>query len=128
MNELTDALVTRLNVDERQARGGAGVLFRAARDRLGAAEFDQLVGDVPGVRELLRAAPSPSGGGLLGGLASALGGNSALLASVMTGFDALGLTRHHAKQFVPVILEHLRAHAGQDRVERLERALRSRGA
>jgi hypothetical protein len=127
VNDLTDALVTRLNVDERQARGGAAVLFRAARDKLGPGAFDELLGGIPGVKDLVRRAPEAGGvGKLFGGVAVALGGkNAAILADVLASFGSLGLTREHAKQFVPVMLEYLRARLGKDAAETLERALRA---
>ena len=36
MKDLIDALITELRVDERQAAGGAAVILKAARDKLGA--------------------------------------------------------------------------------------------
>jgi hypothetical protein len=37
----------------------------------------------------------------------------------------LGLTADHAKQFVPVILDHLRGQAGKAAVDKLEQTLRA---
>lgn len=127
MKELVDALVAQLQVDEPQARGGAGVLFRAAKEKLGAAEFRTLLGGVPGIDDLVRQAPEAGGvGRLFGGFASALGGgNAAILANVVTGFGAIGLSADHAKRFVPVILEYLRARVGAKTVDTLEKTLRA---
>ncbi|MGQ0836436.1 MAG: DUF2780 domain-containing protein [Gammaproteobacteria bacterium] len=127
MKELIDALVGQLKVNEKQARGGAAVLFKAARDKLGAGEFDKLLGEVPGVGDLAGQAPQAGGvGKLLGGFASALGGgNAAILANVVTSFGSLGLTQEHAKKFVPVILDYLRARVGKGTVDTLEKTLRA---
>ena len=80
-----------------------------------------------GVDDLMRQAPEAgSVGKLFGGFASALGGgNAAIVANVVTGFGALGLTQEHAKRFVPVILEHLRARVGDGTVETLQRTLKA---
>src|SRR3982750_2642738 len=102
MNELIQMLTNDLGVNAQQAEGGAGVLFKAAQDKLGAGEFGKLLGAVPGIGDLMRKAPAAGGGGLgglLGGLAGAVGGNAALIANVVGGFGKLGLTTDHAKKF-----------------------------
>ncbi|MFO7276874.1 MAG: DUF2780 domain-containing protein [Pseudomonadota bacterium] len=125
MKELIDALVRELRIDENQARGGAGLLFRAACDKLGAGEFAKLLGGLPGLDDLMRQAPESGAGRLFGGLASALGaGNAAILAEVLAGFGKLGLSQDQAKRFVPVILSFLRERLGPEVVATLESALR----
>jgi hypothetical protein len=124
MKELIDLLTARLKVDERQARGGAAILLKAAKDKLGGAEFSRMLGSVPGIDALANKAPS-GGGGLLGGLASLAGGNTALLANIVSGFSKLNLTTEHAQKFVPVILDYLRTKVGPDVVARLEKTLRA---
>jgi hypothetical protein len=126
VKELIDALVKQLGVNEKQAQGGAAVIFKAARDKLGGGEFEKLLGDVPGAGELASRAPSGGGfGKLLGGLAGTFGGgNAAILANVVTSFGSLGLTQDHAKQFVPVIVNFLRGKIGNDKVAALERTLK----
>ncbi len=42
MKELVDMLTKNLGVNASQAEGGAGVLFKAAQEKLGAAEFGKL--------------------------------------------------------------------------------------
>ena len=49
MKELVDQLVKGLKIDERQARGGAAVLLKAARDKLGAQDFSTMLGGLGGV-------------------------------------------------------------------------------
>jgi hypothetical protein len=62
---------------------------------------------------------------LLGGLAGAIGGNAALISSIVGGFGKLGLKPEDAKRFVPVILGFLRTKVGPDVVSSLERTLRA---
>jgi hypothetical protein len=128
MKELIDMLTSKLGVNGAQAEGGAAVLFKAAKEKLGGPEFDQLLGGVPGLGDLLKKAPAPGGGGLggmLGGLAGAMGGNAGLIAAIVGGFGKLGLTTDHAKKFVPVILEFLKTRVGPDVVSKLEKTLRA---
>jgi hypothetical protein len=127
MKELIDLLTKNLKVSAPQAEGGAAVLFKAAKDKLGDGEFGKLLGGVPGLSDLMRKAPASGGGGLgglLGGLAGAVGGNAGAIATIVSGFGKLGLSTDDAKKFVPVILEFLRAKVGPDVVSKLEKTLR----
>ncbi|MDF3021341.1 MAG: hypothetical protein K0Q92_2644 [Steroidobacteraceae bacterium] len=126
MKELVDMLTRDLGVNGAQAEGGAAVLFKAAKDKLGGAEFDQLLGGLPGLGDLMKKAPASGGGlgGMLGGLASAVGGNAGLIATIVGGFSKLGLTTDHAKKFVPVIIQFLNTKVGPDVVSKLEKTLR----
>ena len=126
MKELIDMLTGALGVNAAQAEGGAAVLFKAARDKLGEGEFSKLLGGVPGLSDLLKKAPASGGGlgGLLGGLAGAVGGNAALISTIVGGFGKLGLGTDDAKRFVPVIMDYLRKKVGPDVVSKLEKTLR----
>jgi len=128
MKELVDMLTGALGVNANQAEGGAAVLFKAAKDKLGDGEFGKLLGGVPGLSDLIKKAPAAGGGGglggLLGGLAGAVGGNAALIGTIMGGFSKLGLTTDDAKRFVPVVMDFLRKKVGPDVVSKLEKTLR----
>jgi hypothetical protein len=129
MKELIDQLTKSLGISGTQAEGGAAVLLKAAKDKLGAAEFDSQLGSLPGLSDLLKKAPASGGGGglggLLGGLAGAIGGNAALISTIVSGFSKLGLKPDDAKKFVPVILGFLRTKVGPDVVSKLEKTLRA---
>ena len=127
MKELIDQLTQGLGVNASQAEGGAAVLFKAAKDKLGGPEFDKLLGGVPGLGDLMKKAPASGGGlgGMLGGLAGAMGGNAGLIATIVGGFGKLGLTTDHAKKFVPVILEFLKTKVSPDVISKLEKTLRA---
>jgi hypothetical protein len=127
MKELIDSLTKSLGISGAQAEGGAAVLFKAARDKLGGDEFSKLLGGVPGLGDLMSKAPAAGGGlgGMLGGLASAMGGNAGLIATVVGGFGKLGLKTEDAKKFVPIILGFLQTKVGPDVVSRLEKTLRA---
>ena len=127
MKELIDSLTKSLGISGTQAEGGAAVLLKAAKDKLGAAEFDSQLGSVPGLNDLLKKAPAAGGGlgGLLGGLAGAMGGNAALISSIVGGFGKLGLKAEDAKKFVPIIMGFLRTKVGPDVVSNLEKTLRA---
>jgi hypothetical protein len=127
MKELIDSLTQSLGISGAQAEGGAAVLFKAAKDKLGGEEFTQLLGSVPGLGDLMKKAPAAGGGlgGMLGGLAGAMGGNAGLIATIVGGFSKLGLKPEDARKFVPVILDFLRTKVGPDVVSKLEKTLRA---
>lgn len=127
MKELIDALTQQLGVSGAQAEGGAAVLFKAAKDKLGGEEFGRLLGGVSGLGDLMKKAPATGGGlgGLLGGIAGAVGGNASLIATIVQGFGKLGLTADDAKRFAPVIMNFLRGKVGSDVASKLESVLRA---
>ncbi len=127
MKELIDALTKQLGVSGAQAEGGAAVLFKAAKDKMGGEEFGKLLGGVPGLGDLMKKAPATGGGGLgglLGGIAGAVGGNAGLIATIVQGFGKLGLSAEDAKRFAPVMMDFLRSKAGPDVASKLENILR----
>ena len=127
MKELIDMLTKNLDISGAQAEGGAAVLFKAAKDKMGGEDFGKLLGGVPGLSDLMKKAPASGGSGfgaMLGGLASAVGGNAGLIATIVSGFGKLGLKADDAKKFAPVMLDFLRTKISPDAVSKLEKALR----
>jgi hypothetical protein len=56
-----------------QAKGGAGLLFQLAQDQLQGDQFAQVAQYIPGIGDMMSAAPKAGGmAGALGGLASAM--------------------------------------------------------
>jgi hypothetical protein len=62
---------------------------------------------------------------LLGSLAGAIGGNAALISTIIGGFGKLGLTAEDAKRFAPVMLEFLKTKVPPEVVSKLEKTLRA---
>ena len=94
MNELVKALVSQLGVTDDQATKGSGLLFKAAKERLGG-DFSKIEQALPDVARLIQKAPSASAssagglGGMLGGLASALGGGKVVFPLDLSGCTGL---------------------------------------
>ena len=120
--ELIGLLTQGLGVNQEQAKGGAGLIFQLAKQQLGDSEFSQVANVIPGLDDLLGAAPQESSGvmGAIGGLAGALGGGSgnlgklAGLASLAGGFGQLGLKPDMISQFVPIILSFVQNQGGDE--------------
>ena len=112
MHELISLLVGQLGVDEGQAKGGAGLLFNLAQEKLGDMDFQKIKDAVPDVGDLISAAPE-GGGGLLGGLASSLGGgNLGNLAELAGGFKSLNLDTDMIAKFLPIVLSFIQGKGG----------------
>ncbi len=109
-------LTEQLGISDEQAQGGAGLLFKMAKEKLGSGEFEQITASVPEADSLADAAPG-SGllGSALGGLASSLsGGDSNLgnLAGLVGGFTKLGLDADMLGKFVPIVLSFVKGKGG----------------
>ncbi|MGE0116046.1 MAG: DUF2780 domain-containing protein [Steroidobacteraceae bacterium] len=130
MEQLIQTLMNQLGINETQARGGAAALFNVAQERLGEAQFKQLLGGLPGMDELLKHVPSAvsSGSGFLTGLAGMTdklaGSDLKHGAQLLTAFSSLGLNRDMLTNFVFVVQQYLHAHGGDDLVNKVRSALK----
>ena len=126
--ELIELLTKNLGVRVDQAKGGAGLLFNLAREKLGDSDFSQLAQYVPGINELIGTAPKSKGlGAALGGLASSIGGDASKfgnIASLASGFSDLGLDSGMVGKFIPIILSFVQEKGGSGVKELLEKVLK----
>ena len=130
-SSLTDMLVSQLGVTNQQAMGGAGAIFELAKSHMSPADFSKVSGAVPGMSQLLAAAPALSamtGGnaGLAGTAASALGGGAGSLGSLATlgsAFSSLGMDAGMASKFLPVVLDFVQSSGGSATMSLLKAAL-----
>ena len=114
--DLIQMLTSQLGVSDKQASGGACLLFKMAQDKLGDADFGQVASAVPGIAKLISSAPKSGGlGGALGGFASSFGGGAGKLgdlASLASGFKKLDLDSGMASQFIPIIMSFVQSQGG----------------
>lgn len=119
--DLINQLVSTLGVSEPQAKGGAGLLFKLAQEKLSGPEFAQVRDQLPGIGGMVAAAPSATGGGgglmgAVGGLMGSMGGSAGklgALAGLAGGFDELGLDAGMVGKFVPIVLDFARSEGGE---------------
>lgn len=121
--DLIQTLVSQLGVTDNQARGGAGLLFKMARERLAGDNFAQVASAIPDVSGLIGAAPA-DGGGMAGLLGKTLGGKAGDLATLASGFGKLGLDVGMLQKFAPVILGYLQQHGAAGAVGALQKLLK----
>lgn len=117
--ELIQQLTQGLGVDESQAKGGAGLIFKMAQEQLGDGDFAQVANALPGIGNLIGEAPAGGKGiaGAIGGLAGMMGGDSgggqmANMAALAAGFSQLGLNPGMATKFIPIILSFTQSKGG----------------
>jgi hypothetical protein len=118
--ELVDQLTKNLGVSEAQAQGGAGLLFKLAKQKLSGGDFGKVAAAVPEVDKLMGAAPSA---GMLGGLGKMFGGGGGL-AGLVGGFSKLGLDSGMIGKFVPIVLSFVQSKGGDAVKGILEKVLK----
>lgn len=114
--ELLQEIVKQLGVSEEQAKGGAGMIFNLAKDKLGPDEFGRVAELIPEMDDVLSAAPKPGGvASAIGGIASAFGhkaGHLGDMAGLISGFKSLDLDSGMAAKFIPIVLSFVKGKGG----------------
>lgn len=129
MQNLVTQLAQQFGLRSEQVQAGAGAVLQLLQEKAGGADFQQLLGKVPGAKawiEQARAMPQQAGqvgGGLLGQASNLLGavtgqGQSGL-AGILGKLEQAGFKPDSAVQFVPALLEQLKATAGPDTLNKL---------
>ncbi len=129
MTELLGMLTSQLGVKEEQASGGAGLLFKMAQEKLGG-DFSQVASALPGVMDLISAAPASNAGGsgLMGMAGSAMsalgvGGDLGDLAKMAGAFESLGLDMDTVMKFAPIVMSYAQSEGGEAVVALLKKAI-----
>ncbi|SFK16723.1 Protein of unknown function VcgC/VcgE [Nitrosomonas aestuarii] len=125
---LVGILTQQLGISPQQALGGAGAIFQAAQTGMNPQAFSTLSQSVPGINEMLSAAPTvPNPLGSMGsGVSTMLGGagntlNSA--ASLAASFQQLNLSPEMVGQFIPIVTNYVQNTSGQVTANLLRSAL-----
>jgi len=125
---LVGLLSNQLGVSKDQASGGAGSIFQLAKNNLSSEDFGSVANVVPGMDQLLAAAPQQKkASGSLGNLSSMVGGSSNKiggLASLAGAFGQLGMSGDMVGKFTPIILEYVKNMGGDMPMSLLKGALK----
>ena len=123
-SKLIGSLTDLLGVTKKQATGGAGAVFREAKNNMSTADYSQLLSAIPGIDSLIQSAPQVSG---LAGKATSLFGSSSDsmqgLSSLTDSFTKLGLSPEMVNKYVDVILDFVQSEAGQQTMSMMKSAL-----
>lgn len=124
---LIGQLTGSLGVSEPQATGGAGSIFKYAKQKMSPSDFTQVADAVPGIDSMMAAAPANGeSSGLAAGAASMLGGSGGSiggLTSLAGSFSKLGMDSNMISKFVPVILDYVKSTGGDSVMQLLKGAL-----
>jgi hypothetical protein len=121
---LVDILVQQLGVTPQQATGGAGSIFSMAQQSMTSSNFGLVSKAVPGMDQLLSAAPASGTTSFMGSAASALGGSSlGNMAGLASSFQGLGMNSGMMSQFIPVIMQYVQTQGGSSTMNLLQSAL-----
>ncbi|UJP04979.1 MAG: DUF2780 domain-containing protein [Nitrosomonas sp.] len=124
---LVDILEHRLGVSKQQAMGGAGAIFQLAQGKMTPDAFSAMARSVPGMDQMLGAAPPMSN--LSSGLSSLMGDSNNTLGSVAAlaaSFQQLDLSPDMVGRFIPVVTNYVQQASGQVIAEMLQSALTAR--
>ena len=122
--DLVKMLTSQLGVTENQAAGGAGSLFNMAKGMLSETEYGQVAAAIPGINDLIAAAPAVSESTAkksdkMSGLTQGLGSltkavdSAGKYAAVYDQFKQLDLNTDMVSQFVPVLLSFAESSGGE---------------
>ncbi|SER03073.1 Protein of unknown function VcgC/VcgE [Nitrosomonas sp. Nm51] len=125
---LVNILTQQLGISQQQALGGAGAIFQTAQAGMDPQAFSSLSQSVPGINEMLNAAPAVSGplGGMGSGVSSMLGSTGKTLnsaASLAASFQQLNLSPDMVGQFIPIVTNYVQNTSGQVTANLLRSAL-----
>jgi hypothetical protein len=124
---LVDLLSSQLGVTKDQAQGGTGSIFQLAKQNLSVEDFSSIAKAVPGIDQMMGAAPKvEESSGALGSISSMMGSKSNKLvgmAGLTSSFEKLGLPADMVEKFTPIILDYVKNKGGEHAMNLLKGAL-----
>ena len=122
---LINLLSSQLGVTKTQAEGGAGSIFQLAKQKLSVEDFSSIAKAVPGIEQMMGAAPKVEGSSsTLGGISSMMGSNKlAGMAGLESSFEKLGLSGDMVGKFTPIILDYVKNKGGEHAMNLLKGVL-----
>ena len=122
---LVDLLSSQLGVTKSQAEGGAGSIFQLAKQNLSVKDFSSVAKAVPGIDQMLGAAPKVEGSSSSLGKISSMMGNNKLgrMAGLTSSFEKLGMSGDMVSKFTPIILDYVKNKGGEHVMNLLKGAL-----
>ncbi len=124
---LVQRLSKELGVTKKQATGGAGSIFKVAKQNMTADDFTKVAKAVPGMNKMMAAAPkADKATGMLGSASSLLGESKSSVAgaaSLAGSFSQLGMDGGMVSAFIPIILNYVKEKGGETVMNALQSAL-----
>jgi hypothetical protein len=112
--DLVGALANGIGATPEQAAGAAGALFGLAKSRLKPQDFQKIAGAVPGMDQLLQAAPALGAVSAASGALAGVSGSAGGLAGAASAFSKLGLKPELVSKAVPLLTSMVTKSGGAD--------------
>lgn len=129
MQQIIAQLTAQLGLKKEQIEAGAGAILNLVKEKIPQAEFQQLLGKLPGANDWLAKAQAlpataqQTASGLLGQASNLLGsltGNAqGGLAALLSQLEKAGFKADSAMQFVPALLNQIKAAVGPEQLNKL---------
>ena len=125
---LVSLLMDQLGVTEPQAEGGAGAVFKTAKDNLNVNEYATLTNSMPEIPGLVEKAPEATkkNSDLMSHASSLLGDSGKKVetaSSLLDSFGSLGMDSDMLSKFSPVIMDYAQKNGGDVCVKLLQSVL-----
>jgi len=126
-SDLVGLLASQLGVSQDQAEGGAGSIFKLAKQNLSNQDYSSLASKIPGLDKMIGTAPEPEEkSDLFGSISSLFGSSSDKLdkaADLKSSFQKLGMGGDMVGQFMPIIYNYVKEKGGETLMNSLKEAL-----
>ncbi len=122
MDEFLSLVTSKLGTGTDAAKSATGGLLRLIKAHGDKSDVSELFSKLPGAESLLGEAPEMGGGGgggLLGSIASAVGGDAGTALGAVEMFSKSGLSLDKAGSFVDMFKDFAMKHAGEALIKRL---------
>ena len=103
-------MASKAGISPSAVTSGAGGLFNLIKEHAGAAELGKITQSIPGAGDIVKAAPAPGGGGMLGALGGLLGGKAASAGAIGDMLGKAGISMDKVPQFAGMFFEWLKTH------------------
>lgn len=124
---LVGMLTSQLGISQGQAEGGAGSIFKMAKQGLSEQDYTSLTSKIPGIEKMISASPEPEQkSDLFSGISSMFGSSSSKLdkmADLKSSFQKLGLSSDMVGQFMPIIYDYVKEKGGEKLMSSLKESL-----
>lgn len=124
---LIGMLTSRLGISQGQAEGGAGSIFKLAKQGLSEQDYTSLASKIPGIENMISASPEPEQkSDLFSSISSMFGSSSDKLdkmADLKSSFQKLGLSGDMVGQFMPIIYDYVKEKGGEKLMSSLKESL-----
>lgn len=116
MNPIITLLSQKVGLSEEAVKSGLAIILGLLKEKAPGSDFEKLINMIPGANELLGSVPAPAttGGGLLGGILGAIGGQAGEAAKALSAFQEAGIPVDKITPLVRGLFDQIKASGGEE--------------